>query len=322
MVRVVVVVVDCRWGRVAVPSDGVGNDLSLAMRASRQHQMVTTADVEALGISAARWQRMQDAGWWVPVTPRHFRPAPVELTLDMQVRAGLDWLGSRSALFGSTALWWLGVEVDEPWVAEFLVPRRRRSSAEWMIVHSSTRWSDHDVTRHAGLRTSNAARALVDLAGSGVSARDIERSIDSAIRLRRTSLVSLRATLRRLSGTGRTGCSLMRELILDSGGESFLERRFLQLVRRSGLPRPTTQVTFKRAGDRPMRVDFLFGSTVVVEVSGRHGHSTDSDRRKDAHRRNELQQRGLLVLEFTTADVIDDPAHVVRTLRQSLPVSG
>lgn len=53
---------------------------------------------------------------------------------------------------------------------------------------------------------------------------------------------------------------------------------------------------------------------VVVEVSGRLGHSSDRERQKDARRRNELQEMGTKVLEFTTADVIDDPGYVLRTL--------
>jgi very-short-patch-repair endonuclease len=66
-------------------------------------------------------------------------------------------------------------------------------------------------------------------------------------------------------------------------------------------------------------VDFLFDAELlVVEVSGRVGHASDQDRRKDARRRNELLQRGLVVLEFTTADVIDDPDYVADTIRRSL----
>ena len=66
------------------------------------------------------------------------------------------------------------------------------------------------------------------------------------------------------------------------------------------------------------RVDFLFGQRLVVEVSGRLGHTSDRDRQRDARRRNDLQQRGIVVLEFTTADVIDDPPYVLATRRRGL----
>ena len=113
----------------------------------------------------------------------------------------------------------------------------------------------------------------------------------------------------------------MRELLLDSGGESHLERRFLRLLRELGLPRPNCQVVFRRDNRTVARVDFQFpGTNVVVEVSGRLGHTSDSDRQRDARRRNALQQSGMEVLEFTTADVIDGKDYVFETLTTSLPV--
>src|SRR5207342_473290 len=109
---------------------------------------------------------------------------------------------------------------------------------------------------------------------------------------------------------GRPGIALLREILLDSGGESFLERRFLNLMRTAGLPRPTCQVAYATNG-MVMRVDFEFQPTnVVVEVTGRLGHTSDRDRQKDARRRNALQQLGKEVLEFTTVDVLSAPDYV------------
>lgn len=122
-------------------------------------------------------------------------------------------------------------------------------------------------------------------------------------------------------GRRRHGCALVRELLLDTGGESHLERRFLTLVRHAGLPRPSCQVTFRASTGRPLRVDFLFDH-VIVEVSGRLGHSSDTDRRRAGRRRVELEDQGCRVIEFTTSDVIDDPEYVIRTLRRALSVSA
>ena len=256
---------------------------------------------------------MVDAGLWVPITPVHFRHAATPLTFDMQVRARSEWLGRAAALFGTSALYWLGVEVAEPAVAEFLVPRDRRSMAVVPGVRSTSRWDERDVIRHRGVRTSAAARALIDMAIDERSATTVEDAIDSAIRLRRTALSQIQRRLARLSGQGRHGCPLLRELLLDSGGESKLERRFLRLVRLAGFARPRCQVVVSPRSGRTIRVDFLF-EQVVVEVSGRLGHTSDRDRQKDARRRNELQERGFKVIEFTTADVIDDPDYVVDQL--------
>ena len=55
---------------------------------------------------------------------------------------------------------------------------------------------------------------------------------------------------------------------------------------------------------------------LIVEVSGRRGHSSDAERAKDAQRRNELQILGYTVLEFTYADIKDRPDYVLATLRR------
>lgn len=106
--------------------------------------------------------------------------------------------------------------------------------------------------------------------------------------------------------------------MLDAGGESALERRFLRLMRTVGLPRPRTQVAYARESTRAMRVDFQFGAGLVAEVSGRLGHTSDRDRQKDARRRNALQAVGVPFVEFTTADVVEDPDYVTDTIARRL----
>jgi hypothetical protein len=118
---------------------------------------------------------------------------------------------------------------------------------------------------------------------------------------------------------GRTGVRLLDELLLDSGGHTMLEREFLRLMREAGLPRPTPQVVF-RDGDRTIaRVDFLFAEWgIVVEVSGKKGHSSPAERARDAQRRNELQDLGLVVDEFTWEDITRRPGWVIRNTRSRL----
>jgi len=100
-------------------------------------------------------------------------------------------------------------------------------------------------------------------------------------------------------------------------GESELERRFLRVVARAGLPRPTTQRTFR--GQRTIRVDAIWEAYgVVAEVMGHRFHCTALDLQRDAQRRNELQTRGLDVLEFTAHDIGRAPEGVIDMLRRHL----
>jgi len=304
----------CRFRHVDVPSVSMNWEPILVERACRRHHLLHRSDVADLGVPPATWHRIEQSGLWVELVPGIFRHAATPLTFDMQVLAGAEWLGAKGALFGTSALHWWGVDVEEPAHAEFLVPRSTRWVPHWIDLHTTTRWNPDDVVRHRGVRVTLAARAILDMAYTERRAHVLERAIDSAIRLRRASLSQLHQQLEALRGKGRHGCRLMQELLLDSGGESYLERRFLRLVRLAGLPRPECQVIIRSDGARIARVDFLFGRQLVVEVSGRLGHTSDSDRRRDARRRNELQREGLTVIEFTTADVIDESPHVLRTL--------
>lgn len=296
-------------------------ELDLIERAAANHHLLTSAALRDLGMNAGRWERMVDSGLWVQVAPGHFRHAATPLTFPMMVRAGAGWLGARGALFGTTALWWLGVDVTQPERPEFLVPRQHRSVPNWMIIHTSKMWNARRSIRHEGVRTTTAARAIIDHASTMPTARSLENAIDSAISARRTAMPRLSAELATVSRRGRPGVRLLRELLIDSGGESPLERRFLRLLRQHRLPRPACQVVFHSSGRFVARVDFSFGD-VIVEVMGRLGHVSDRDRQRDARRRNALTREGLTVVEFTTADVIDDPPYVLRTLAELGLVAG
>jgi very-short-patch-repair endonuclease len=312
----------CRSVDVGVVSVGVNTDRVLVDVANTQHRLLRRSDVERAGVSSARWCRLVDAGTWLEVVPGVFCHAAVELTWELRVRAGACWLGHDSALFARTAAAWWQLDGFVPERVEFLVAHRRRFLPPRMEVHTTRQWAPGDLLVHRGLRITSVTRTVIDLARIGASARAIEAAIDSGVRRRLTSIPTLRRRIRQLAGRGHRGSTLLRELLLDAGGESYLERRFLRLVRQHGLPRPRCQVIFRSGKRTVARVDFAFGETVVVEVSGRLGHASDSDRRKDAHRRNELQQGGCHVVEFTTADVLDDPLYILTTVRNALDRSS
>jgi very-short-patch-repair endonuclease len=55
-----------------------------------------------------------------------------------------------------------------------------------------------------------------------------------------------------------------------------------------------------------------------VEVSGRKGHSSPAERARDAQRRNELQDLGFDVYEYTWEQVTQSPDQIVVQLRSRL----
>lgn len=295
---------------------GVTKDLDLIDLARAQHHLVSRDDVAACGLSSQQWCDRLESGLWLPTAERVFRHRATPLTWDIRVRAAAMSLGRDAALYGPASAQWWGLHGFTRERVEFVVPRSRRSLDPTVQLHTTKQWHAGDLLSHDGVRTTSATRTIIDLAGARYPAESIENAIDSAVRLRLTSILRLTKRMTELA-PGRPGIGLLREILLDSGGESFLERRFLRLMRTARLPTPTCQVVYAANG-RVMRVDFEFHDTnVVVEVTGRLGHTSDRDRQKDARRRNALQQLGKIMLEFTTVDVLSSPGYVLATLHTS-----
>jgi very-short-patch-repair endonuclease len=294
-------------------------DLALHELAASSHQLVDIGQVRAAGMSMRQWRWRVSAGEWVEVVPGVWRHAATPETFEVRVRAGSMALGREGALTGGAAAAWWGLDgfdaTSEP--VMFVVSRARRWRAS-VEVRTTRDWRPRDLLWRDGVRVVNVTRLVLDLAEMGESARRLEAAIDSGVRLRHTSLPTLVRRIGEAGRKGRQGVPLLRELMLDSGGESALERRFLRLMRDHQLPRPAVQVAYRRESSRATRVDFEFPCGVVVEVGGRLGHTSDRDRQRDARRRNALQQSGRQVLEFTTADVVEDPLYVCATVEASL----
>ena len=113
---------------------------------------------------------------------------------------------------------------------------------------------------------------------------------------------------------GTDGVKALRRLLdrqTFSLTDSELERSFLKLIRRAGLPVPKTQQRIEG-----FRVDFLWPELrLVVETDGLRYHRTAAQQAKDRLRDQALVAAGLTVLRFTHAQVVFEPSRVVETLR-------
>ena len=108
-----------------------------------------------------------------------------------------------------------------------------------------------------------------------------------------------------------------------AGVQSWLERRFLDLVARYGLPRPSLQRGYRRDGQHVARVDFDFAPCdVIAEVGGRRGYMSADERRRQERRRNQLQLTGKVVYFFTYDDVVDAAGYVASTIGAALRMAA
>ncbi len=296
---------------------------ALGRLAAQQEGLLSAPDLGRADLSDWERRRLTSSGWLTKVAPGVFAVAGVPVTHRYRLRLGLLCLGAQSWVSFEAAASLHDLDRSDRTAVEFTVPRNARRLPADLTVHTSKWIPAIDRVEVDGFRAMSATRTILDLALARCGVRRVEAAIDSAVRLGLSSPEVIAHRLTTLRGSGRWGCRLIDRLLEDSGGHTMLERRFLELVREAGLPRPRLQVVHRRGGRHVARVDFLFEDVgVVVEVTGGLGHSSPSDRAKDAQRRNELQEIGRLVYEYTWKDVTEPPEMVRRTLTRRLERAG
>lgn len=209
--------------------------------------------------------------------------------------------GSAAALWGIGSLL-PGVEVTIPIAS----PRRRVG----VRIHRRPNLQPAHATVCRGIPVTNPVRTTIDLAARLGSAR-LERMINEADRI---GLVSPEGLLTALDDyPGVRGVGRLRSIL---GARTFrltdseLERRFLRIVERTGLPSPLTQQHVNG-----FRVDFFWPDLgLVVETDGLTYHRTPSQQARDRARDQAHLMAGLTPLRFTHAQVRYESGYVCETL--------
>jgi hypothetical protein len=291
--------------------------------AADQDGLLTSDQLRSHGVTAWTQRCLIADGWMFRLAPRVFALRGSPDTHRRRLRCGLLCLGERSWVSFEAAAALHGLDRSRPHAVEFTIERARRPALLPFAVHTTKRLDPIDHVVVDGFRVMSATRTIFDLALARAHPHRVEAAIDSAVRLQLSSPEVIDRRLASLRGSGRWGCRLVEEMLTDSGGHTHLERRFLELMRESGLPTPRKQVVFRSGGTHVARVDFFFDEfDVVVEVSGQKGHASPAERARDAQRRNELQDLGVRVFEYTFDDVTKRSEMVRRTLLARLTAPG
>ena len=263
-------------------------------------------------------------GWLKPAAPRVLAVAGAAESWERDLMTGLLCLGDESWVSHEAAAALHGFDRHVAGAVEFTVLRSRRGVEVPFRVHTTATLPAIDRTQVGPFRCVSATRTIIDLARLRISRYRLEAAIDSAVRTgvlvtARAAAAPDGASARRGAGAcgSSTGSSSTRAATRCSSGAS--SSSCARPDCRGRLP----QVIFQRDGRSYARVDFHFHPLpVVVEVSGRKGHSSPAERARDAQRRNELQDAGQRVYEYTWEDVTERPSMVARTLTARLNDAG
>jgi very-short-patch-repair endonuclease len=207
----------------------------------------------------------------------------------------------------AAALW--GIRSGEETVIEVSVPPRASRRPEGVEVHRCALRPSEKRDRDS-IPVTTVERTLLDLAPT-LSRSQLEAVINAADKHDLAAPDELRSALEDYAG--HRGVAVLRS-VLDRRTftltDSHLERLFLPIARRAGLPLPETG---RRLNG--FKVDFHWPDLgLIVETDGLRYHRTPAQQSRDRLRDQAHTAAGLTALRFTHAQVRYEPRHVQATL--------
>lgn len=296
---------------------------TIAALAASQHSVVSLDQLEAAGIESWTRSRWVAQHLLVRLGPHSFAVGGAAPTWRRDLMAAQFDLHGAGFIAGRSAAQLMRLDGFTDDAIELLAPRRARGRSPNGTMHTTSRPIDRrDLQRIDGLVVVTAERLLLDAPLFSFTRNEVENAIDSAIRLRLVAEQRLRTRVVAEHRRSTNGGRLLLDALVDSGGESRLERWFLRLCREGGLPRPALQKVYRSGSRTVARVDAEFPGGLIVEVAGHGTHATRLQRQRDAQRHTELTLMGKRVLTFTYEDLRDRPSWVAGQLRRALSLAA
>jgi hypothetical protein len=286
----------------------------LAKLATRQHGVVSAAQLRRLGYSASAIGRAASAGRLHRLHRGVYAVGHRRLTKHAQCLAAVLACGRGALLSHSSAAWLWGLSWTYSVPVDVTVPRGARSKPS-IHLHQARALSDEARAHREGIPVTSVPRTLLDLA-TVVSGERLERAIERSEQLGLFDLRTVDSLLARTIGHPGTGrlkraLSAYREPAFT---RSALERRFLALVRAAGLPTPSANM-FVAGFELDM---YWERERFAVELDGYQHHRTRAAFERDRLRQEELKLAGIETIRLTSRRLDREPETVVNRLAMLL----
>ncbi len=211
----------------------------------------------------------------------------------------------------AASLWRIGAE--KRGLIELSLPSLSLRRRPGLLIHRRPSLQERNTTVEFGILATTPIQTLIDLS-LRLDRRGVERMINEADKYDLVHPPQLRRALDERAG--EPGVALLRQ-ILDRRTfrltKEELERRFLPLAAKAGLPVPLTGQVVNE-----FEVDFHWPDLgLVVETDGLRYHRTPAEQARDRLRDQAHTAAGLIQLRFTHEQVRYEPEHVRRILAQT-----
>jgi very-short-patch-repair endonuclease len=278
--------------------------------ARRQHGVVARSQLLELGLTKRGIEHRLARGRLHPVARGIYAVGRPELTRYGRWMAAVLSCGPEAMLSHQSAAELWEIRPPRSQTIHVSVPNKANRKRPGITLHRRAVLGGR-AHRH-GIPATPPIETLVDLAAT-LTTRQLEAAINEAdIR----DLVHPEAIRKALDTTPpQRGVAKLRRL-LDRQTfvltDTELERLFLPIARRAGLPTPHTQHRVNG-----FRVDFFWPDLgLVVETDGGRYHRTPAQQTADRIRDQAHAAAGLIPLRFTHGQVKFDPRHVEATLKR------
>ncbi len=280
----------------------------------RQDGVLTMAQAGAAGLGPRSVRYRVASGRWERLHPRVYRATDRPMSDAARLRAAAFWAGSRTAVSGAAAAWWLGLLDTCPEVIEVTAARDRQPGRQPGIVVRRRTLAERDLVVVRSVCVTDVPLTVLE-AAVALGPRGGE-FLDRALQRHVRFPTLYRAHCRNLGRRGSPAAATLLAVAADRAA-SEAERLLVRLLR-------DARVTGWRLGYAlpGCVLDMAFpDARVAIEVDGWAWHSGAERRRRDLRRQNRVVLAGWTVLRFTWDDLEYRPAEVLAEIRAALAAS-
>jgi very-short-patch-repair endonuclease len=279
-----------------------------ALALSREQQrVVSRQQLQTLGYTDRAIQHAMASGRLYPMWPGVYSVGTPHVSRLGILMGAVLACGRGAAVSHGTAAALLGICPRAPREVHVSVPAAKHPRGKGIVVH---RRATFETTKHFGIPVTTPACTIVDIAPS-LPPAELERAINQADVTAMITVPALMSALAELPR--RPGLAKVRRTIdarVFRFTRSQLERAFIPIAVRAGLPLPLT-----RQWVNGYEVDFYWPELgLVVETDGGTYHRTPAQQTADRRRDQAHTASGLVNLRFTHGQIRYEPGHVEEIL--------